>query len=814
MKQLSLMSSFYKKKLLIFIILFLIIIPFLWLKPGEMDLGGDSTRLYFYDPINFLKQFSLYGISPQGFGFVEPNYYYLPFFLLLAALKKIFISSYVIISLFNSLKLAGGFLCIYFIIKELLQPGKKDAYYYPAILGGLFYIFSSKIIQTWDKALLSHNQIFLNPLMFYLLLRFFKTSDFRYAWILLAVSFVFSPNFSLTAAPPFFAFYPLAILFLLIYVIFVLKRKIAWSKVFATGGVFLLLQSFQLIPQIVSLLDAGSFTNVRVFDKESIVHEGVRYFTGVLPLAKASSNFLLPSTIEPLGFLSVVAVFILLLGFYFNKSRTMLLTGIFFIITFFLLTANITDIGVMMYEKLFYIPGFSMFRNFIGQWIFVFTFFYALLLGQAAYSFRNMLPKRMFFICMIFIIFLIFISAWQFINGSLVNKIHSETKNTKIAIRMDPQYEQFLEKVNRLPGSGKIFTFPFSDSYYQVLSGESGGAYIGLSTISYLTDKNDFFGYQVLTAPFSEELLKLARNKDYQNIQKMFSILSVAYIFHNEDPKIYDTTFPGGPYQYVRQSLPNSQQEYRSFIAKLGYKKYDKVGNYVLYKAPKSAALPLFYAASAIRPYTASSSAEPIMSFLDDAKNVPITTAFINKELCTQQATTSICSTKKYQQPTMRFQKVSPVRYQLTIEGSTKPFILVFQNAYHTGWKIFPTQDSIQGEPIATYSGDSVYEFPTSNPYFDMGIIKSIGKKPISDKNHVQVNGYANAWLIDPKEIGKNNFQLSVEMTGQRLFYYSSALSLITGAAFILWGIHLFSKRKNVAIIKNTDVKKHTKKNY
>jgi len=44
-------SKYFLSPIIISVILFFI--PFFWLKPGEMDLGGDSTRLYFYDPVSF-----------------------------------------------------------------------------------------------------------------------------------------------------------------------------------------------------------------------------------------------------------------------------------------------------------------------------------------------------------------------------------------------------------------------------------------------------------------------------------------------------------------------------------------------------------------------------------------------------------------------------------------------------------------------------------------------------------------------------------------------------------------------------------------
>ena len=77
--------------LLICIMLF--ILPFSWLKPGEMDLGGDSNRLYFYDPISSLKAFAIYSVVPYGTGTISHNQDFIPFLLFVAFLKSIFPSS-------------------------------------------------------------------------------------------------------------------------------------------------------------------------------------------------------------------------------------------------------------------------------------------------------------------------------------------------------------------------------------------------------------------------------------------------------------------------------------------------------------------------------------------------------------------------------------------------------------------------------------------------------------------------------------------------------------------------------------------------
>src|SRR5258708_5856276 len=121
------MQRFYKSSYLLPIVISLILffIPFFWLHLGEMDLGGDSSRLYFYDPLAYLKNVALYGIYPEGIGTVAPNYFYIPYLFLLIGVKT-FLSSTLLITVFNCLKIVVGFLFIYAILFEFIKIDRKE----------------------------------------------------------------------------------------------------------------------------------------------------------------------------------------------------------------------------------------------------------------------------------------------------------------------------------------------------------------------------------------------------------------------------------------------------------------------------------------------------------------------------------------------------------------------------------------------------------------------------------------------------------------------------------------------------------------
>ena len=588
----------------LFISIIFFIIPFFWLKPGEMDLGGDSSRLYFYDPLSYLLNHTFYSISSSGMGGENISYYGLPFISLILFLKFILNSSTVTISFFNGVSLSIAFLFSYLSIKELLQEKnnvfKKYVKEYSAILGGVLYVFFPGFLYGWDKVILTHNQIFLNPLMFYLLLMFITKRNKKFMYIFLLISFIFSPNFSYVAAPPFFAFYPLSFLFIVIYTKYVKKTSVPVKELVWGGLLFFMIQAFHLGPQLNSILSSGTSSFIAVFSEEAKLSRGLSYFTAIAQEIKVSINILNLPQMTPVGLIKILFVIfplIIVIGLVLNRSKTVLLTGLFFLIALFFASANITNLGLEVYKSLFILPGFSMFRNFYGQWQYVFLFFYALLFGQCLAIILSKLKRYHYSAAILTsLVIIIIISAWPFIDGSLVNKILWQTKNKKIAIKMDPQYEKALKAMKKLPIDGKILTLPMSDPGYQIISGSNGGSYQGPSTISYLTGKKDFAGFTEL-GPFSDSFLLDIKQNNYKNLETIFQMLNIKYVFYNSDPLIYDDTFPSFPYDHVKNFLPENQKEYKELIKKLPLEEKLSIENkFHVYEVNNKMYLPHIYA--------------------------------------------------------------------------------------------------------------------------------------------------------------------------------------------------------------------------
>ncbi len=104
--------------------------------------------------------------------------------------------------------------------------------------------------------------------------------------------------------------------------------------------------------------------------------------------------------------------------------------------------------------------------------------------------------------------------------------------------------------------------------------------------------------------------------------------------------------------------------------------------------------------------------------------------------------------------PEVELVKINPTKYRITVKNATKPFVLIFSEAYNQGWKL---------------------------RYMN---------RVISKASHKVVNGYANSWIVVPNEVGaKRDFELIIEFWPQKLFYIGlliSGFSLILTLSFLI----------------------------
>lgn len=795
-----------RKVIVVLVCAILFILPFFWLAPGELEMGGDSNRLFLYDPGSYLNVNALYSIDPDGVGKVRPDQFLLPFLFVLKFVHRVFQSGYILTSLLNSLKLVGSFLSMYLFVREILKSYSQKIAPFPAyaagMLAGFFYTFSPGVGGNIPSALLTHNQVFLNPLVSYLLLRFLLSHQEKYLWVILLVTFVFSPNFSLKAPPPLFAFYPLVFLFLLLYVSVILRKSLPWKKLFVGLLLFIGIHAFHIFPVVSHIFDATSQYYVRAFSTAAGKNVGLDYFNAARGLGKVINNIFLSYAQNHVRWATLVPPLVIIIGFILNKkkARSLLLIVSFFLITLFLSSANITDIGIEFYRMLFYIPGFSMFRVFYGQWQWVHTFFYAMLFGYSLYVVLIQIRRRYAYVLIMLFIVLHTISSWTFVGGQILRGVHPGSKNMTSIMRMNPDYEQALAFIKTRPDDGNVFNFPFTDFFYQVVPGQNQAAYIGLSPTSYLTGKRAFSGYQTIY-PFPESFLKLIREKNYVAIKRLFGLLNSKYIFYIKDPKAFTQYYPTWPYSLFLSSVPNSEALTELVDALRADVVFEK-GDYAVYETDKDYYLPHMYTATNISPY------EPTddwygknASFFVENNSPDPRVAYVERDTCGKVFSEQEClqNTIKYtgDLPVITYKRVNPIKYKVEVSAVRSPFVLVFSDKFHSDWKLYVSKKEAEELNVGeSYFNGSIRESTHEDIFLNGQTFETLDMQSIPENQHFMVNGYANAWYITPTDsLGNQRYEIIIEMVQQRVFYYSLGISIVSLCIFLLYGIKLIKNR-------------------
>ena len=797
-----------------FIAFFLFLVPFMWLKPGEMDLGGDSNRLYFYDPIHYLFNFQLGGKMPEYIWYNTVSYFMIPFVLLLVILKFILQSSYLVITILNGVYLVTAYLLVYFIVIEIIPKKSKinaAAIRLAALVAGLYYVLSPITTENgWTKAFTVHGDFFLNPLFFLLFLKFIKTNRLFYLLLFLPVSFFFAQNFS--PSPNFFAFFPLAFVYLCIYSL-IEKRGIPIRKLLTFLFLFLMVHLFHLLPLVHSFLfNPSDLFNRLATTEGGQFNTGLHYFMSVLPYIRLTNNFLAITPIEIIpAYLTpvwIVVPLVVMIGFLCFKKYcesknerdySYLLTFIFFLVLFFLVTAKVSYFGLELYKSFFTIPGFAMFRDNWGKFSYAYAFFYTILFGQSLFYLLIYIPKKYTAVLCSGILVFFVISAFPFIRGDLIRipldpKFPFETKPT---LKMDPVYERVLEYIRKDPIDGRFFTVPFNEFFYPLVSGREGGMYQGPSMISYLTGRSDINGYSTLL-PFTPTFLDLAKEKDYKTIENLFSILNIKYIFHNADESIYKY-FPDFPYRSTREALPPDKESINIFLSHLSVTQKKSFNDkYFIYEVKDDIYLPHIYIATKKTFYDWNkyfkSGDEFVYTEGAFYKNSP---DYDRRSVYIEESDRNKIILKEDDNniPNIVITKVNPTRYLVQVKGAVDPYTLVLSETYSPLWKIYTWTKPVNEQTIASYFDGAISETNPLNKWLYKDTFAVWGKKSIADDKHMRANGYANAWVINPTDVGnKSDYMLVVDYLPQQIFYASMFISFSGIIIVIVW-LSLFGFR-------------------
>lgn len=265
-------------------------------------------------------------------------------------------------------------------------------------------------------------------------------------------------------------------------------------------------------------------------------------------------------------------------------------------------------------------------------------------------------------------------------------------------------------------------------------------------------------------------------------IVKLMSLYNVQYLIYHKD---------------VDDKFIDQTRDKIDFLQKEGYitliNSYD---NFDLYNLSDTYFRPHIYPSSNIV-LVSGSSDELLSSIISDnltANNV----FFLSSQITNEQWQSLVNYNENYESnekagattPQIVFQEINPTKYQVKIENATQPFFLVFSESYDPEWKAYIENSGTGfGNIIANYGNVGVEE-ANSTTSFTPGDIHYLFDKSLPDNDHYIVNGYANAWYIDPAEIAKDqngSFEITLFYQPQSFYYLGIIISGVTFTACIIY---------------------------
>lgn len=102
--------------------------------------------------------------------------------------------------------------------------------------------------------------------------------------------------------------------------------------------------------------------------------------------------------------------------------------------------------------------------------------------------------------------------------------------------------------------------------------------------------------------------------------------------------------------------------------------------------------------------------------------------------------------------PEISYKMINPAKYTLEVRNATSPYVIVFSQTFHKGWKLY------------------------------------LNNQEISKRQHEIANGFANAWQINLDEVGnQSNYTLTLEYYPQKILYYTWGITIVIFILSILY---------------------------
>jgi len=264
--------------------------------------------------------------------------------------------------------------------------------------------------------------------------------------------------------------------------------------------------------------------------------------------------------------------------------------------------------------------------------------------------------------------------------------------------------------------------------------------------------------------PFWQEWNNAPNNSTW--IIKLMSLFNVQYLIYHKD---------------VASQFINQTQDKINYLQDQGY--ISLIHNYSdfdLYNLSSPYFLPHIYLSSNITLVQGSST--QLLSSINSSNTTVNNSFFVSSTTSNSQWNSLLNYNQTFNEnnatPQVVFQEINPTNYQVKIENATQPFFLIFSEDYDPQWSAYIDNGALFSNIIANYPAVGVQE-ANSKTSFTPGDISYLFQKALPNSDHYLVNGYLNAWYIDPSQIAsKQNGTFEITLYYQPQSYYYLGLTI------------------------------------
>lgn len=788
---------------LMHIIIFFIIslMPFYWLRKGVPVAFGDSVSSMYFQ-MNYLNIRSwawdcLISTGRESYGFSA-----LPTSVFYFFIQKIpFINDAARQALLLFLILLISFIFAYFFVMELFKEYKEyNKRKQIAFFSSLFYVLNFfTLFYFFFKFQYSLYIIPFTSLFLFLLVKGLKNSNLLYTFLIAISISIFAIVF---LNPP----WGLTILLLgFIYLIYIgiVNGFSNILKFFALMFLIcLLINMFWFLPFLNSFRNYYelSITLSSIYDNfySSTNVISLYHLLILSPHQKAFlwkypnwRNYYSTSVFVLIGILFPLIIFSSLLEK--KKNRIILFFSLIIILGLFLTKAGNPPFGNILFWIVNNIPFMGAYRVPVEKFMIILIVGETVLFGYSIaliYDFLKKykkLGKSLFILFCTFILFVVY--AFPFWTGQILTSPNNWNGKEISAFTRIPEYYFDLKGyINNDATNYRVISLPLRPKDHTTFEWKYG--HVGANFVRIFLSRPTF-SMKIFEKTWDKGMLTLSEGMNNEkSINKIMGILNIKYAILHHDIDLLHGNYGG-------ITLDNPEK-LKKILVKNNFSYIKSFGKLDFYKISEEYFLPHIY------PFTIDvliyNNINDILNMLEmsTTNKLPLFIKKANLKMEVPKLNTSQAS------PTITFRRINPTRYDVKVDNATSPFFLVFLESYHPKWKAYIKTEiskletrNGKWEIIAKYPAMHVKE-AKHEMKFTPKDISYLFKKPIPEKYHMLVNGYSNAWYIDPKEIGNQNFTITLYFKPQSLFYIGLFLSTFSTIAILCYLLYSYLKYKKL----------------